>query len=64
MLQWQAKPVLSFVCFSAGNGYLDLSFQGVMSCMCSVAVSLSRNQREVKQRETDVIREGTRSDSD
>lgn len=39
-------------------------FQGVVSCMCCVAVSLGRIQREVKQQETDVIREGTRSDSD
>lgn len=46
------------------DGYLGLSFQGVVSCMCCVAVSLGRIQREVKQQETDVIREGTRSDSD
>lgn len=44
--------------------YLDLYLQGVVGCMRSVAVSLSRIQREVKQQETDVIREGTRSDSD
>lgn len=46
------------------DGYLDLCFQGVVRCTCCVAVSLGRIQREVKQRETDVIREGTRSDSD
>lgn len=46
---------------SNGMNTLDAFFK--VSCdLCTLQLSLGRIQREVKQQETDVIREGTHSD--